>query len=43
MDGTSEAFFLFFFGPQLVLVDRVRAHIYPYGQFSNIADVSLSQ
>jgi hypothetical protein len=31
------------FCPQLVLVDRVRAHLYPDGQSSEIAYVSLSQ
>ena len=44
MDGTSEAYLLFFkFCPQLVLVGRVRAHLYPDGQSSNIAYMSLSQ
>jgi hypothetical protein len=43
MDGTSEASFLFLFCPQLVLVDRVRARLYPDGQSSNIAYASLSQ
>jgi hypothetical protein len=35
--------FSFLFCPQLVLVDRVRAHLYPDGQSSNIAYVSFSQ
>lgn len=35
--------FSFLFCPQLVLVDRVRAHLYPDGQSSEIAYMSLSQ
>jgi hypothetical protein len=42
MDGTSEASFLILFCFQLVLVDRVRARLYPDGQSSSIAYVPLT-